>query len=120
MANFAKLDSSNNVTHVYVVSQGVITDENGVEQEQLGIDFLNSHHGVGWYKGTYKDGSKRKNYAGKGWKYDTSRDAFIPPQTYPSWTLDEDTCLWNSPVPYPDDGNHYAWNESTKAWDAIA
>ena len=58
----------------------------------------------------------RKNYAGVGFSYDKSRDAFIPPQPFPSWTLNEDTCLWNSPVPYPDDGNLYTWDESTTSW----
>jgi len=58
----------------------------------------------------------RKNYAGVGFSYDKSRDAFIPPKPFPSWTLNEDTCLWNSPVPYPDDGNLYTWDESTTSW----
>jgi hypothetical protein len=59
----------------------------------------------------------RKNYAGIGFSYDSTRDAFIPPQPYPSWTLNEDTCLWECPVAYPDDGNMYNWNEETQAWD---
>ena len=61
----------------------------------------------------------RKNYAGIGYSYDTTRDAFIPKKLYPSWTLDEDTCRWNPPVSYPDDGEKYAWNEETKSWDAV-
>jgi hypothetical protein len=59
----------------------------------------------------------RKNYAGIGFSYDATRDAFIPPQPYSSWTLNEDTCLWECPVAYPDDGNMYIWNEETQAWD---
>lgn len=61
----------------------------------------------------------RKNYAGIGYSYDAQRDAFIPPKPYASWLLDEQTCLWNAPVPYPTDGGRYAWNESTQAWDAV-
>ena len=58
----------------------------------------------------------RKNYAGIGFTYDLVRDAFIPPQPFASWTLNEDTCLWNSPVAYPDDGETYEWNEETTSW----
>ena len=61
----------------------------------------------------------RKNYAGTGFTYDKSRDAFIPPQPYPSWTLNEETCLWDSPVPYPEDGNAYIWNEETQTWNLL-
>jgi hypothetical protein len=62
----------------------------------------------------------RKNYAGIGYTYDSARDAFIPPQPYPSWVLNEDTCLWEAPVPYPTDGKRYNWNEETQQWDEIA
>ena len=58
----------------------------------------------------------RKNYAGIGYTFDAGRDAFIPPQPYASWLLDEDTCLWNAPVPYPDDGERYQWDEATLSW----
>ena len=61
----------------------------------------------------------RKNYAGTGFTYDKTRDAFIPPQPYPSWTLNEETCLWDSPVPYPTDGELYIWNEETQTWDLV-
>ena len=61
----------------------------------------------------------RKNYAGIGFSYDTGKDAFIPPQPYASWTLNDDTCLWESPVAYPDDGQMYVWNEDTTSWDLI-
>lgn len=62
------------------------------------------------------DGSTRKNYAGKGMTYDSTRDAFIPPKPYPSWTLNETTCIWEAPTAYPDDGKVYTWNEATTAW----
>jgi hypothetical protein len=58
----------------------------------------------------------RKNYAGIGYTYDRQRDAFIPPKPYASWILDEDTCLWNAPVPYPNDDKRYNWNEETQSW----
>ena len=61
----------------------------------------------------------RKNYAGIGFTYDADKDAFIPPQPYASWTLNDDTCLWESPVAYPDDGQMYVWNEDTTSWDLI-
>lgn len=58
----------------------------------------------------------RKNYAGIGYTYDRQRDAFIPPQPFPSWTLNEETCLWDCPVPYPIDGKWYEWDETTTSW----
>ena len=61
----------------------------------------------------------RKNYAGIGFTYDAAKDAFIPPKPFNSWLLDEDTCLWNAPVAYPDDGGIYVWNEETTSWDAV-
>lgn len=61
----------------------------------------------------------RKNYAGIGFTYDRTRDAFIPPQPYASWTLDEDTCLWNAPVAYPEDGKRYTWDEVTTNWTEV-
>jgi len=61
----------------------------------------------------------RKNYAGIGFTYDEDRDAFIPPKPFESWVLDEDTCLWEAPVPYPTDGNQYVWDEETQEWAAV-
>ena len=61
-------------------------------------------------------GRKRKNYAGIGYRYDSERDAFIPPTPYPSWKLNEDTCLWEAPIPYPSDNKQYIWNEAAQEW----
>ena len=61
----------------------------------------------------------RKNYAGLGYSYDAAKDAFIAPKPYASWTLNEDTCLWEAPVAYPDDGGSYTWNEDTTSWEAV-
>jgi len=73
------------------------------------------------YGGVHKLGGTplRKNYAGTGFTYDKTKDAFIPPQPYPSWTLNEETCLWDSPVPYPEDGQIYNWNEETQTWNLL-
>jgi len=62
----------------------------------------------------------RKNYAGVGYSYDPTRDAFIPPKPFASWTLNEDTCLWEAPVPYPTDGLEYAWNEADGTWEQMS
>ena len=119
MAHFAKLDETNNVIGVHVLNNEVIIDADGNEQEQVGIAFLTQlNGGVGWYKQTSYNGTFRKNYAGVGFTYDSVRDAFIPPQPYPSWVLDEDTCLWDSPTPYPTlmDEYGFEWNEDTTSW----
>jgi hypothetical protein len=63
-----------------------------------------------------QDGRQRKNYAGIGYRYDSVRDAFIPPTPYPSWKLNEDTCLWEAPIPYPSDNKEYLWNEAEQEW----
>ena len=76
----------------------------------------NTHGGVHANGGT----PLRKNYAGVGFTYDRTRDAFIPPQPYASWTLDDNTCLWNAPVAMPTDGKMYSWDEAKKQWDEVA
>jgi hypothetical protein len=117
MAHYARLDEINKVIRVHVLNNDVITDSEGKEQEQVGVDFLTNHNGgVGWYKQTSYNGNFRKNYAGVGYTYDQARDAFIPPQPYPSWTLNEDTCLWDAPTPRPEDGKRYSWDEATTSW----
>ena len=68
---------------------------------------------------TYRDGSIHKNYAGEGYTYDSTRDAFIPPQPYASWTLNEDTCNWEAPVTIPDDDKFYEWDEENTNWTEI-
>jgi len=75
---------------------------------------------AGTWLETKIDGSIRKNYAGIDFSYDATRDAFIPPKPYESWTLDEDTCLWEAPTAYPDDGKMYKWNETDKQWDEVS
>jgi hypothetical protein len=70
----------------------------------------------GDWKQTSYNGNIRKNYAGIGYTFDAGRDAFIAPQPFPSWILDEKSCQWESPVPMPTDGKRYQWDESAKAW----
>ena len=128
MAHFAKLDESNIVTTVNVVHNSELLVD-GTENEQKGINFLKKLYNWDYWKqtsynttgGVHKLGgtSFRKNYAGIGYTYDADRDAFIAPQPYPSWTLNDDTCLWDPPVAYPDDGQIYEWNESTTSWDLV-
>ena len=116
MAHFAELDENNEVTRVLVVHNDVITVD-GTEVESAGQDFLKGLYGSNgiWIQTSYNH-TFRKNYAGIGFVYDQSKDAFIPPQPYPSWILNEDTCRWDAPVLYPQDGKKYYWDEDTTSW----
>jgi len=114
MAHFAKLGTGNIVETVEVVSNDIATTE------QAGIDFLNNLYGNrDVWKQTSYNATIRKNFAGIGYKYDQTRDAFIPPKPYPSWTLVENICQWEAPVAYPDDDNKYSWNETNQTWEVI-
>ena len=116
MAHFAQLDENNTVTQVIVVHNNDC-QINGVETEEAGVVFCKSLFGptTKWKQTSY-NASIRKNYAGIGFTYDAQRDAFIPPRPYASWILNEETCQWQAPVPYPDDGARYAWSEESGAW----
>ena len=129
MAHFAKLGVGNKVLRVEVVSNDIATTE------QAGVDFLNKLYGTNdvWKQtsfntigGVHELGGTpfRKNYAGVGFRYDQTRDAFIPPKPFDSWTLNEDTCLYDPPIVKPeltqeeyDNGNRYMWNEDNQTWD---
>jgi hypothetical protein len=117
MAHFAKLDN-NIVVSVIVVCNQEIINNNGYESEQKGIEFCCNLLGGNWKQTSY-NGNFRKNYAGIGYYYDSIRDAFIPPKPFPSWTLNEQSCLWQSPIPYPNDGKMYTWNEEIGNWEEI-
>ena len=123
MAHYALLDENNIVTQVIT----------GLEETEI-IQWLEPEVWYGnfhdqtckrtsynTFAGEHRTGGIpfRKNYAGIGFTYDEERDAFIPPQPYPSWLLNEETCLWESPVPYPDDGKDYEWDEETLSWVEI-
>jgi hypothetical protein len=118
MAHFAKLNEENIVLAVHVVNNNVI-NENGVESEEIGIKFLSELHGHEKWKQTSYNSRIRKNYAGIGYTYDEQRDAFIPPKKYNSWILNEESCVYEPPIQYPDDGKMYAWNEQTISWKEI-
>ena len=118
MAHFAELDSNNKVLRVIVVDNTDTADVNGQEDESIGIAFCRKLFGGTWRQTSY-NGNLRKNYAAIGYVYDPVRDAFYAQQPYPSWILDEATCRWISPVPYPQDDQIYQWNESTISWDLI-
>ena len=156
MAHFVKLNSDNIVIAISTVDNDILLDENGIEQESKGVSFLQEIHGwLDWKQTSYntskgkyyvngvlgEDQTKafRKNYAGIGYKYDSVRDAFIPPKPYASWTLNETTCHWEAPVTQPSivedylvdwdeinqrwtatdiDNNNFIWNSTTLSWDA--
>ena len=102
MSHFAEINKDGKVQRVIVAEQ----------------DFINSGvvgDSFNWIQTSYNN-NFRKNYAGIGYTYDKTRDAFIAPQPYPSWLLDEDTCRWNAPTPYPDDDKIYDWDEATTNW----
>ena len=121
MSHFAKV--KNNLVETVIVA------------EQDFVDSLPSESGVTWIQTSYNtrggvhyapnsntaDGgvALRKNYAGIGYTYDSGRDAFYAPKPFPSWALNETTCIWEAPVAYPSDGKFYAWNESNLAWDEV-
>jgi hypothetical protein len=114
MAHFAHIEN-NIVTQVIVVDNSDILDEQGNESEAVGIQFCTDLLGGTWVQTSY-NGNIRKNYAGINYTYDNTRDAFIEPQPYPSWILDEDTCRYEAPIPYPTDGLMYSWDEETLNW----
>jgi hypothetical protein len=138
MGYFAKIDENNIVVELATLNNNVFT-VNGIEIDSIGEEFLNNFYNINsvWKKTSYntkgglhyqsenfivsQDQSKafRKNCAGIGYYYDSIRDAFIPPKPFPSWTLNEDSCLWDSPVAYPNDGKMYTWNEDILNWQEI-
>ena len=122
MAHWAEVDEDSVVVRVLV---GNNADPAGDE----GYQWLLNNLGGTWVKtsyntrgGVHSEGGTplRKNYAGIGYKYDSARDAFIPPKPFASWVLDEETCFWNAPIPMPvEEGKMFTWNEETTSWDEI-
>lgn len=106
MAHFAELDENN------VVLQVLVTDN---DYPNEGYDWLVETFGGTWVQTSY-NARIRKNFAAIGFTYDSERDAFIPPQPFASWTLDETTCQWQPPVAYPTDDKVYTWDEKTTTW----
>jgi hypothetical protein len=114
MAHFAEINSNNTVLRVIVVHDNDCLLD-GVETESVGAEFCRNLFGGTWVQTSY-NGTIRKNYAGADYTYDVQRDAFIPPQPYTSWILDEKTCLWDAPTPMPTDEKMYQWDEATTSW----
>ena len=120
MAHFAQIDNNNIVINIIVVHNNELLDQDGNEVEQKGIDFCKSLFGqdTKWIQTSYNS-NFRKNYAGIGYTYDESRDAFISPKPFNSWVLNEENCLWKAPILYPTDGKKYTWSEETLTWIEI-
>tara|TARA_B100000780_G_scaffold268291_1_gene226103 strand:- start:36 stop:428 length:393 start_codon:yes stop_codon:yes gene_type:complete len=130
MAHFAKINTDNIVVDVVVVEDSEILID-GAENEQKGVNFLNSlfHTNYNWKQTSYNTLGNvhagggtpfRKNYAGKDMIYDSDRNAFYVTRPWDSWSLNETTCLWEAPVTYPDDGKRYKWNEENRSWDLLS
>ncbi|CAB5238328.1 hypothetical protein UFOVP162_34 [uncultured Caudovirales phage] len=109
MAHFAQVING-------YVQQVIVADQDVIDSGAFGSGWVQTSYNT--YGGQHQLGGTpfRKNYAGIGYTYDAQRDAFIPPQPFPSWTLDEDTCLWQPPTPMPSDGKMYDWDEAALAW----
>ena len=136
MASFAKIGLNGKVIEIQSVVNEVLHDSNGVEREDIGVDFLTKLTGWAIWKqtsynthgGVHKLGGTplRKNHAGIGYTYDEDRDAFIPKKPFASWILNETTCQWEAPVAMPtltqeqiDNNNYYIWNEQNQTWELI-
>ena len=132
MASFAKIGLNGKVIEIQSVVNEVLHDSNGVEREDIGVEFLTKLTGWAIWKqtsynthcGVHSSGGTpfRKNHAGIGYTYDEARDAFIPPKpNLPSWILNENTCQWNAPVSIPTteltENEYYSWNESIINWE---
>lgn len=116
MAHFAKIKNG-------IVTQVIVAEQDFIDTLPNATEWIKTSYNT--YGGKHYDPETgqvdtkpplRKNYAGIGFRYDKELDAFIPPQPYPSWLLNEDTCLWEAPIPYPQDGKDYLWNEAEQEW----
>ena len=114
MAHFAEVVNG-------IVRRVIVAEQDFIDSGAVGIPSRWVQTSYNTYGGVHKLGETplRKNYAGIGYTYDNQRDAFIPPKPYPSWNLNENSCLWESPIPYPTDGNQYKWDETTQTWDEL-
>ena len=124
MAHFAKINEENIVQQVIVVNNSDCGGLEFPESESIGQSFINSIGLTGTWKQTSYNSNFRKNYAGIGYSFDESRDAFMAPQPYNSWTLNVETCEWEAPVPKPDveitpTGPFFEWNEELGDWEDI-
>ena len=118
MAHFARIDENGLVLQVVVVDNKDTADASGVEKEHIGAAHLEKILGGVWKQTSY-NGNMRKNYAGIGYTYRADIDAFVPPQPFASWILNNDTAQWEPPTPMPTDGTMYSWDEATTSWTEI-
>lgn len=120
MGHFVKLDENNVVIQGVVVNNAVFDDLPFPESEPIGVKFLQElYQDNAVWKQTSYNNNFRVRFAGLGFSYDANRDAFIRAKPYPSWILDNNTLEWEAPIPFPTDGRHYFWNETTQTWDVI-
>jgi hypothetical protein len=112
MSHFAQIENG-------IVIRVIVAEQNAIDTGLFGTGWVQTSYNT--YGGIHKFGGTplRKNYAGIGYTYDESRDAFIEPKPFASWLLNEDTCLWKAPVPMPTEGGPFAWKEETKAWESF-
>ena len=111
MAHFAEIKDG-------IVQRVIVAEQDFIDSGAVSGTWIQTSYNT--HAGQHPEGRPlRKNYAGIGYYYDSIRDAFIPPKPFPSWTLNEDSCLWDSPVPYPSDGKMYTWNEDILNWQEI-
>ena len=117
MAHFAQIDENGVVLQVIAVKNEVLNDLPFPESEPVGVEFCQSLFGADtlWKQTSYNN-NFRKSYAGIGYTYHADLDAFISMQPYPSWSLNTDACLWEAPVPRPNDGEFYNWDEENQVW----
>ena len=122
MAHYAFLDMDNIVTEVIVGKDEGDTNTNWELHYQDFRKQVCKRTSYNTHGGVHSNGETpfRKNYAGIGYSYDSSRDAFIPPKPYPSWLLEESSCLWKAPIDHPDDGEMYIWDEENQEWDKVS
>lgn len=112
MSHFAKVENG-------VVTQVIVAEQDVIDSGLFGTGWVQTSYNT--HGGQHPEGRPlRKNYAGIGYTYDSTRDAFIPPKPFDSWVLNEDTCLWNAPVAMPNDGKVYTWDEATTSWVEVA
>ena len=108
MSHFAKIENG-------IVTQVIVAEQDIIDSGLFGTGWIQTSYNT--HGGQHPEGRPlRKNYAGVGYSYDSTRDAFIPPKPFPSWVLNENTCLWDAPTPRPDDGKEYTWDETTTSW----
>ena len=108
MAHFAQVENG-------IVTQVIVAEQDVIDSGAFGTGWVQTSYNT--YAGQHPEGRPlRKNYAGVGYTHDLQRDAFIPPRPFDSWTLNDETCLWDAPTPRPTDDKPYRWDESTLSW----